>query len=145
MLGYIKGYEDATGMVTHIPNHFAPMIIFLLLPQVFERHEDILEHIILVSIEGYVRDWEWNGVNSISTPYFGAVHWHRGKRQQDPSLEDIIASKTTFALLSAKIRHYDGKSQLHRHKLESVLSVCTAMLCAECTHTERSRGAISCS
>lgn len=96
----------------------------LLIPQVFERHKDVLEHLILVSIEGFVRDWEWNGVNSITTPYFGAVHWHRGKRQQDPSLEDIIASKQHFALLSAKIRHYDGKLRFQHHTFLKMWFLC---------------------
>ncbi len=76
--------------------------------QVFERHSEILQHLILVSIEGHVRDWGWNSVNSISTPYFGAVHWHRGRRRQKTSIGEIIARKTKFALFSAKVRHYDG-------------------------------------
>ena len=99
--------------------------------QVFERYGAVLEHLILVSIEGYVRDWDWNGVNSISTPYFGAVHWHRGKRQQEPILSDIIASKQHFALLSAKIRNYGGKLRFHHHRCQ-ILHVpgSTAMLLA---------------
>ena len=78
-----------------------------------EKHKEILQSLVLISHEGYVREWDWDFTNSITTPYFGGVHWHRGKHQGTPGLADIIAHKSIFALYSAIVRTFEGITCSH--------------------------------
>ena len=80
--------------------------------QVLKEHRAILESLILVTIEGYLKDLDWDFKNSITSPYFGAVHWHRGKERDAGSFLDIAAQKELFALYSGKVRNYPGDVQL---------------------------------
>lgn len=80
--------------------------------QVLKAHRAILESLVLVTIEGYVKDLDWDFKNSITSPYFGAVHWHRGKERDAGSFLDVAAQKELFALYSGKVRNYPGDVQL---------------------------------
>ena len=80
--------------------------------QVLKAHRALLESLILVTIEGYVKDWDWDFKNSITSPYFGAVHWHRGRERDAGSFLDVAARKELFALYSGKVRDYPGDSPL---------------------------------
>ena len=80
--------------------------------QVLTAHRAVLESLILVTIEGYVKDMDWDFKNSITSPYFGAVHWHRGKERDAGSFLDAAAQKELFVLYSGKVRNYPGDAHL---------------------------------
>lgn len=88
--------------------------------QVLKAHRVLLESLILVTIGGYVKDWDWDLRNSITSPYFGAVHWHRGRERKAGSFLDIAAQKELFALYSGKVRSYPGDIALCRPKRVSM-------------------------
>ena len=77
--------------------------------QFFEAEKERIKQFYVVSLEGYSRNWDIHWDHVIGTPYFGSMHWHRGRMPQQFVASNITKLKKTLVAFAGQIRDFSGE------------------------------------
>ena len=77
--------------------------------QFFEAEKERIGQFYIVSPEGYSRNWDIDWDHVIGSPYFGSMHWHRGRMPQHFVASEITQKKKSLVAFAGKIREFSGE------------------------------------